>query len=62
MSSHFETSRVLVNPTLKSPTNKFYQQWVEFPRGANDDALDAAELPVAKLLSKQQKRVGFAIV
>jgi predicted phage terminase large subunit-like protein len=62
MSSHFETSRVLVNQILKSPTSKFYQQWVEFPRGANDDALDAAELPVAKLLSKQPKRVGFAIV
>jgi predicted phage terminase large subunit-like protein len=51
MSSHFEADRVLVDPLLRDPTSEFYRQWVEFPRGRNDDALDAVELPLPYLFT-----------
>jgi len=43
MSSHFESGRVLVNPML-TVNSEFWTEWVQFPRGQNDDALDAVEI------------------
>jgi predicted phage terminase large subunit-like protein len=43
MSSHFESGRVLVNPML-NVNSEFWTEWVQFPRGQNDDALDAVEI------------------
>jgi len=50
MSSHFESKRVLVNPLLRSPTCEFYSEWVQFPRGGRDDALDSTEIVITNLL------------
>lgn len=61
MSSHFEAGRILVDPMLKNPTNEFYAQWVQCPRGQNDDALDAAELPLPYLIKAPGKDRGFVI-
>jgi hypothetical protein len=46
MSSHFESSRIEVNPLINNPRSEFYNEWVQFPRGQNDDALDAVEIVV----------------
>jgi len=43
MSSHFEAKRVLVNPLLDRKS-EFWLEWVQFPRGAHDDGLDAVEI------------------
>jgi len=43
MSSHFESKRVLINPFLNRNT-EFWLEWVQFPRGQHDDALDAVEI------------------
>ena len=45
MSSHFEAGRVLVNPFLDK-CSEFWSEWVQFPRGQYDDALDAVEIVV----------------
>ena len=44
MSSHFESSRVLVNPLLLNQKSELWTQWVQFPRGQYDDALDSTEI------------------
>ncbi len=44
MSSHFQSGRVKVNPLLNSARTEFFNEWVQFPRGQHDDALDATEL------------------
>lgn len=44
MSAHYEAKRVLVNPLINSHRHEFYNEWVQFPRGQYDDALDAAEI------------------
>lgn len=49
MSSHFEAKRVLVNPLLLN-RSEFWTEWVQFPRGQHDDALDAVELAVTNLI------------
>lgn len=46
MSSHFESNRVMVNPLLIGPRSEFWNEWVQFPRGRNDDALDATEIVI----------------
>jgi phage terminase large subunit-like protein len=30
--------------------SEFFQEWVQFPRGKNDDALDCVEIAVRNLL------------
>jgi len=54
MSSHFESDRILVNPLLINPTNQFYIQWIQFPRGQNDDAPDSVEIVVRNVMSRPQ--------
>jgi predicted phage terminase large subunit-like protein len=44
MSSHFEAQRIQVSPSLKVPNSEFYSEWVEFPHGRHDDALDAVDI------------------
>jgi len=44
MSSHYEAKRILVNPFLLRKKNEFWIEWVQFPRGQYDDALDACEI------------------
>jgi predicted phage terminase large subunit-like protein len=46
MSSHFESKRVLVNPLLLN-RSEFWTEWVQFPRGQHDDAIDCVELVVS---------------
>ncbi len=46
MSSHFESKRVLVNPLLLNKS-EFWTEWVQFPRGQHDDALDCVEMVVS---------------
>ena len=43
MSSHFESKRILVNPLLLN-RGEFWTEWVQFPRGQYDDALDCVEI------------------
>jgi len=49
MASHFESKRVLVNPLLLN-RGEFWTEWIQFPKGAHDDALDAVELVVKHLV------------
>jgi predicted phage terminase large subunit-like protein len=51
MSSHFESKRVLVNPLLLN-RGEFWTQWVQFPRGQHDDAIDCVDLVVSNVLSR----------
>jgi predicted phage terminase large subunit-like protein len=57
MSSHFESKRVLVNPLLLNHS-EFWTQWVQFPRGQHDDAVDCVELVVSKVMSANR---GFIV-
>ena len=52
MSSHFEAGRVLVNPVLLRGS-EFKSEWLQFPRGKNDDALDAVEIVLRNLVGEQ---------
>jgi len=56
MSSHFESSRVLVNPML-NVKSEFWTEWVQFPRGLHDDALDATEIVTRETIGQHKK--GF---
>ncbi len=49
MSSHFESKRVLVNPLLDR-RSEFWLEWVQFPRGQHDDALDCVEIVTRNVL------------
>jgi predicted phage terminase large subunit-like protein len=49
MSSHFESKRVLVNPLLLNKS-EFWTEWVQFPRGQHDDAIDCVEMVVSKIV------------
>jgi predicted phage terminase large subunit-like protein len=49
MSSHFESRRVLVNPLLLN-RSEFWTQWVQFPRGQHDDAIDCVEMVVTNVI------------
>jgi predicted phage terminase large subunit-like protein len=49
MSSHFESKRVLVNPMLLNK-GEFWTQWVQFPRGQHDDAIDCVDLVVNSIV------------
>jgi predicted phage terminase large subunit-like protein len=54
MSSHFESKRVLVNPLLLNKS-EFWTQWVQFPRGQHDDAVDCVEMVVSKVVGAGPK-------
>lgn len=58
LSSHFEGKRVLVNPLLLNHS-EFWSEWVQFPRGQHDDALDAAELVVSNVLGNVHKLTAW---
>jgi predicted phage terminase large subunit-like protein len=58
MSSHFEAKRVLVNPLLLNRT-EFWTEWVQFPRGQHDDAVDAVDLVVSHVMGAKSGRVSF---
>ncbi len=49
MSSHYESNRILVNPLLIQ-RSEFWNEWVQFPRGQYDDALDACEIVTRNVL------------
>ena len=51
MSSHYESKRILVNPFLNNRTSEFWNEWVQFPRGQYDDALDSAEIVTRNVLT-----------
>lgn len=53
LSSHFESKRVLVNPLLLNHS-EFWMEWVQFPRGQHDDAIDAVELVVSNIIVKPE--------
>jgi len=54
LSSHFESKRVLVNPLLLN-RGEFWTQWVQFPRGQHDDAVDCVELVVSRMVGSAPK-------
>jgi predicted phage terminase large subunit-like protein len=54
MSSHFESKRILVNPLLLN-RSEFWTQWVQFPRGLHDDAVDCVELVVSNVIGATPK-------
>jgi predicted phage terminase large subunit-like protein len=59
MSSHFESKRVLVNPLLLN-RSEFWTEWVQFPRGQHDDAVDCVEMVVTNIIgTHHQGRVSF---
>jgi predicted phage terminase large subunit-like protein len=51
LSSHFESKRVLVNPSILN-RGEFWTEWVQFPRGQHDDAIDCVELVVSSIMSR----------
>jgi len=54
MSSHFEAKRILVNPLLLTHKSEFWNEWVQFPRGQHDDALDATEIVVKNVIAQPE--------
>ena len=56
MSSHFESKRVLINPLLQR-RSEFWTEWVQFPRGQYDDAVDAVEIVVRNVVGKPRGRI-----
>ncbi len=50
LSSHFESKRITLNPAWVYTQSEFFQEWVQFPRSAHDDALDSVEILVRNLL------------
>jgi len=58
MSSHYESKRILVNPLLLR-RSEFWTEWVQFPRGQYDDALDAVEIVTREIVGKPK---GYIII
>jgi predicted phage terminase large subunit-like protein len=54
MSSHFESKRVLVNPLINNQKSEFWLEWVQFPHGQHDDALDCVEMVVRNVVQTAQ--------
>lgn len=54
LSSHFESGRVLVNPLLLN-RSEFWQEWVQYPRGQHDDAIDCVDLVVSNVVGSAHK-------
>ncbi len=61
LSSHFESRRVLVNPLLLSQRGEFLKQWVEFPRGEHDDAIDCADLVISNVMNEGDKPFLYVV-
>jgi predicted phage terminase large subunit-like protein len=61
MSAHFESKRILVNPLLLN-NSEFWTEWVQFPRGQHDDALDAVELVVSRIVSSQASEPAWLLI
>jgi hypothetical protein len=40
----------MFNPAWPYSQSEFFQEWVQFPRGAHDDALDCVEIMARNLL------------
>ncbi len=59
MSSHFESNRVFVNPLLLNKKSEFWTEWVQFPRGQYDDALDACEIVTRNVLGMPRGSIEF---
>lgn len=61
MTSHFESGRVLINPLLLR-RSEFWTEWVQFPRGQHDDALDATEMVVTRTVSKKPRKPSYYLI
>jgi len=59
MSSHFQSSRVEVNPLMNTQRSEFWNEWVQFPRGQHDCALDACEVVTRNLISSGEFAFKF---
>jgi len=57
MSSHFEAKRILVNPLLLR-RSEFWTEWVQFPRGQHDDAIDAVEIVTRNVIGRPKAWVA----
>ncbi len=57
MSSHFQAKRILVNPLLNSSSSEFWNEWVQFPRGQHDDALDSTEIVTRNVVGQNRGRI-----
>jgi len=64
LSSHFEAKRMLINPAWMYTQSEFFQEWVQFPRGRHDDALDSVEIVARNLLGVpgMPSGVGVAVI
>ena len=64
LSSHFESKRMTINPAWMYSQSEFFQQWVQFPRSAHDDALDCVEVMARNLLgvTAMPEGKGVAVV
>lgn len=58
MSSHFESKRIIVNPLLLRKS-EFWVEWVQFPRGQNDDALDSVEVAIRNIVGASTGGIDF---
>jgi len=58
MSSHFESKRIVVNPLLLRKS-EFWVEWVQFPRGQNDDALDSVEVAIRNIVGASTGGIDF---
>ena len=58
MSSHFESKRILVNPLLLD-RSEFWTEWVQFPRGQHDDAVDAVEIVTRNVVASAHKKKAW---
>jgi len=59
MSSHFEAKRILVNPFVNNRKHEFWSEWVQFPRGQYDDALDCVEIVTRNVIRGKKASVGY---
>jgi len=64
LSSHFESKRATLNPAWAYTQSEFFQEWVQFPRSAHDDALDCVEVMARNLLgvTAMPEGKGVAVV
>jgi len=61
MSSHFESKRILINPRLNNMHTEFWNEWVQFPRGQHDDALDAVEIVTREIMGKHRDPIQATV-
>jgi len=61
MSSHFQSGRVKINPLLLR-RSEFWNEWVQFPRGQHDDALDSTDLVVHRVIQRTPRKPSFRLI